>query len=256
MEASSHHISPQNLLPSPLNAHHSLGQHCSLSLVPNPQMKHQVSMQSSRSPSPISVGSSSSYHPDVIICDVHGEPIDLADIYHQQCQLTIRSAPPCSRFIDPMSSAGSYNASNELPTEGPIQLPPHLSSPSPMPLSPRTVHTMLQTQTNIDNGMLRTIANGLLQTIADREVSISVVTKQYKDHIHHLEQQVLHYKATFNEPPEGYTLNAGKVTNFQIPVGEGLYQEAKWICLNDDSTVSGYHGSQGCKAPEGLEGST
>jgi hypothetical protein len=144
-----------------------------------------------------------------------------------------------------MFSAGSYNASNKSPHEDPIQLLPRLSSPSPMPLSPCTVRTTLQTNTNIDNGMLRTIANGLLQTIADREASISMATKRYEDRIHHLEQWVLHYKATFNEPPEGFTLNAGKVTNFQVLIGEGLYQEAKWICLNDNGTVSGYHGSQG-----------
>jgi hypothetical protein len=28
-------------------------------------------------------------------------------------------------------------------------------------------------------------------------------------------------------------------------VGNGLYQEAKWIHLNDDGTVSGYHSMQG-----------
>jgi hypothetical protein len=114
-----------------------------------------------------------------------------------------------------------------------------------MPLSPRTVCATLQTNTNIDNAMLCTIANGLLQTIADREASISVATKRYEDRVHHLEQRVLHYEAAFNEPPEGYTLNTRKVTNFQILVSEGLYQEAKRICLNDDGTVLGYHGSQG-----------
>jgi hypothetical protein len=72
-----------------------------------------------------------------------------------------------------------------------------------------------------------------------------VATKRYEDRLHHLEQKVLHYEGTFNHPPEGYELNAGKVTNFQIPVGDGLYQEAKWVRLNDDGTVSGYHGAQG-----------
>jgi hypothetical protein len=114
-----------------------------------------------------------------------------------------------------------------------------------MPLSPRTIHTTLQTQLNIDNGMLHSIANGLLQTIADREASTSVATKRYEDRVHHLEQRILHYEQTFNDLPEGYELNNGKVTNFQIPVGEGLYQEAKWIQLNDDGTVSRYHSSQG-----------
>jgi hypothetical protein len=103
----------------------------------------------------------------------------------------------------------------------------------------------LQTQSNINNGMLRNIANGLLQTIANRETSTSVATKWYEDCIHHLEQRVLHYEQTFNEPPTGYELNNGKVTNFQIPIGNGLYQEAKWIHLNDDGTVSSYHSTQG-----------
>jgi hypothetical protein len=72
-----------------------------------------------------------------------------------------------------------------------------------------------------------------------------VATKCYKDRVHHLEQKVLHYEEAFNNPPEGYELNTGKVTNFHIPVSEGLYQEAKWIRLNDDGTISGYHASQG-----------
>jgi hypothetical protein len=71
------------------------------------------------------------------------------------------------------------------------------------------------------------------------------MTKHYKDRIYNLKQQVLHYKDTFNEPPTGYTPNNGKISNFHIPVGNRLYQEAKWICLNDDGTVSGYHSAQG-----------
>jgi hypothetical protein len=93
--------------------------------------------------------------------------------------------------------------------------------------------------------MLHSIANRLLQTIADQETSTSVATKRYEDRLHHLEQKVLHYEQTFNEPPEGYELNDGKVSNFHIPVGEGIYQEVKWIRLNDNGTVSGYHTSQG-----------
>jgi hypothetical protein len=114
-----------------------------------------------------------------------------------------------------------------------------------MPLSPRTVRTTLEANTDIDNTMLWTIANSLLQTIADREASISVATKCYEDRLHHLEQKILHYEGTFDHAPKGYELNNGKVSNFQIPVGDGLYQEAKWIRLNDDGTVSGYHSGQG-----------
>ena len=125
-----------------------------------------------------------------------------------------------------MSSVGSYNASNESPNEAPVQLPPRLDSSTPMPLSPRTVRTTLETHDGIDNAMLRTIANGLLQTIADREASTSVATKRYEDRLHHLEQKVLHYEGTFNSAPDGYELNNGKISNFHIPVGDGLYQEA------------------------------
>jgi hypothetical protein len=202
-------------------------------------------MQSSHSTSPISVSSEGSHNSNLILCDIHGAPIDLADKYRQQRQLAIRSAPPHSKFVDPMSSIGSYNTSNESPTEAPVQLPPRLDASSPMPLSSRTVCTTLQSNADIDNTMLWTIANGLLQTIADREASTSVATKRYEDRLHHLEQRVLHYEQTFNHPPEGYEVNNGKVTNFQIPVGNGLYQEAKWIRLNDDGTVSGYLSTHG-----------
>jgi hypothetical protein len=93
--------------------------------------------------------------------------------------------------------------------------------------------------------LLQGITNGLLQTIANRETNTAVATKQYEDHIHTLEQWVLHYKDTFNKPPMGYIPNNGKISDFHIPVSGRLYQEAKWICLNDDGTVSGYHSTQG-----------
>jgi hypothetical protein len=76
-----------------------------------------------------------------------------------------------------MSSIMSYNASNESPHEEPIQLPPRLGSPTPIPLSPRTVCTTLQAQPNINNELLRGIANGLLQTITDHETTTSINTK-------------------------------------------------------------------------------
>jgi hypothetical protein len=69
--------------------------------------------------------------------------------------------------------------------------------------------------------------------------------KRYEDRLHSLEQKVLHYMATFNEPPAGYVLNNGKVSDFHIPIGGGPYQEAKWIQLNDNGTISGYLSTQG-----------
>jgi hypothetical protein len=84
-----------------------------------------------------------------------------------------------------------------------------------------------------------------LQTITNCKADTVVSTKWYEDQLHNLEQKVLHYEAMFNEPPTGYVLNDGKVSGFHILVGGGLYQEAKWICLNDDGTMSGYLSTQG-----------
>jgi hypothetical protein len=103
----------------------------------------------------------------------------------------------------------------------------------------------LQTQPDLDAILLHSIANGLLQTIANCKAETAMSTKRYEDWLHHLEQNVLHYEAMFNEPPTGYVLNDGKVFNFHIPVGGGLYQEAKWVRLNNDSTVLGYLSTQG-----------
>jgi hypothetical protein len=145
-----------------------------------------------------------------------------------------------------MSSNGSYNASNKSPNEAPVQLPPHLApTPAPLALSPHTIQTTLQTQPDLDAVLLQSIANRLLQTITNRKANIAITTKAYKDQVCTLEQCVLHYKDTFNHPPDGFTLNNEQVSNFHIPIGDGLYQEAKWIHLNDNSTVTGYTNTQG-----------
>jgi hypothetical protein len=129
-----------------------------------------------------------------------------------------------------MSSVALYNTSNESPNKNPVQLPPWLTpTPTPIVLSPCTVQTMLQAQADIDATLLQSIANRLLQTIANHETNATVSNKAYKDRIHHLEQCILHYEDTFNHAPEGFVLNNGQVSNFHIPVGDGLYQEAKWI---------------------------
>jgi hypothetical protein len=39
--------------------------------------------------------------------------------------------------------------------------------------------------------------------------------------------------------------NKGQVSNFHIPVGDRMYQKVKWIHLNNDGMVSGYHMQQG-----------
>jgi hypothetical protein len=145
-----------------------------------------------------------------------------------------------------MSSIASNNASNKSPKESPVHLPPCLApTPVPLALSPCTIQTTLQTQPNLDTTLLQSIANGLLQTIANREADSAIAKKGYEDCLHHLEQCVLHYKKTFNHAPNGFILNNGQITNFHILVGDGLYQEAKWIQLNDDGMVLGYTAEQG-----------
>jgi hypothetical protein len=76
-------------------------------------------------------------------------------------------------------------------------------------------------------------------------MATTISTKQYEDQVHNLEQRVLHYKVTFNKPPTGFIVNNGKVSDFHIPVGDRLYQEAKWVHLNNDGTISGYLSTQG-----------
>jgi hypothetical protein len=140
-----------------------------------------------------------------------------------------------------MSSNSLYNTSNELPSKRLIQLPPHLTqTPAPLALSPHTIQTTLQTQPDLNTMLLRAIANGLLQTIANRKANTAITAKEYKDQVHSLEQCILHYKDTFNQPLEGFVLNNGQVSNFHIPIGNRLYQEAKWIHLNENGTISRY----------------
>jgi hypothetical protein len=203
-------------------------------------------MQSfSRSPNPISVDSESSYHTPRVLCNTNRVHLNLADLYHEQQQLTICSTPPRTQPHTSMSSISSPNGSNESPNECPVLLPPQIATaPSLITLSPHTIQTTLQTQPDLDTTLLRGIANSLLQTIANCEANTAISTKWYEDQLHHLEQKVLHYEATFNEPPMGYVLNNGKVSDFHIPISSGLYQEAKWIWLNDDGTISGHISTQ------------
>jgi hypothetical protein len=81
-----------------------------------------------------------------------------------------------------MSSAASFNTSNKLPHEAPLQLPPrHCSSPAPIALSPCTIQTTPQSRPDIDATLLWSIANGLLQTIANREAATAITMKRYED---------------------------------------------------------------------------
>jgi hypothetical protein len=61
-----------------------------------------------------------------------------------------------------------------------------------------------------------------------------------------LEHKLLYYEDTYKQAPEGFDLNdQNKAPGFCIPVGPGLYQEAKWVKRNLDGTVSGYSTEMG-----------
>ena len=61
-----------------------------------------------------------------------------------------------------------------------------------------------------------------------------------------LEHKLLYYEETYRQAPNGYDLNdQSKAPGFRIPVGPGLYQEAKWVKRNTDGMVSGYSTEMG-----------
>jgi hypothetical protein len=103
----------------------------------------------------------------------------------------------------------------------------------------------LQNNNDIDAALLCQIANGLLRTIANKETETAITAKWYENQVHTLEQHILHYEATFNEPPTGYVLNNNLVPHFHIPIGDRLYHPTEWIKLNNDSTIFSYFNTQG-----------
>jgi hypothetical protein len=186
------------------------------------------------------------YFTATILCDTNYNLVNLSDLYQHQQQLAICSTPHHIPQTLGMSSNALLNMSNELPSELPV--PPsfrYAKTPATPAMSPRTIATTLQTNDDIDAALLWQIASSLLQTIANRETEMAIATKWYKDWVHTLEQCILHYEATFNEPPMGHVLNGSQVPHFHIPVSDGLYQPAKWIKLNNDGTISGYFNAQG-----------
>ena len=145
-----------------------------------------------------------------------------------------------------MSYDGSINLSNVSPAESASPLPiPQPTMPAAPAMSPYTTKTTLNANVDIDAGLLCMIANSLLTTIANRETDATIQHQQFQDQIHGLQECILQYEETFDRAPEGYTLNNRRIPHFRIPCGNGLSHLAKWIKLNDDSTVSGYTDTNG-----------
>jgi len=112
-------------------------------------------------------------------------------------------------------------------------------------MSPRTTQSTLAANADIDTELLRAIANGLLTTIANHETNTAMQYRQFTEQIQSLQDRILHYKETFEQAPEGYMLNDGRIPHFHIPHSNGLSRPAKWIKLNDDGTASGYADTDG-----------
>jgi len=81
--------------------------------------------------------------------------------------------------------------------------------------------------------------------ITNQETDTAIQYQRFNDQIRGLQERILQYKETFERAPEGYTLNNGHIPHFCIPCNNGLSCPAKWIKLNDDSTVSGYANTDG-----------
>jgi len=58
----------------------------------------------------------------------------------------------------------------------------------------------------------------------------------------------MEYEETFEQAPEGYTLNDRRIPHFRIPCGNRFSRLAKWIKLNDNGTASGFADTDGPKS--------
>jgi len=115
-------------------------------------------------------------------------------------------------------------------------------------MSPRTIQSTLAANDDIDMVLLHSIANGLLTTIANCETNMAMQFHRFTEQIRGLQDRILKYEETFEQAPEGYTLNDGRIPHFRIPCGHRLSRPAKWIKLNDDGTASGFADTDGPKS--------
>ena len=193
-------------------------------------------------PTPSPTPSASSYHHPIIGTDTFNKPaapvVDLQQLYSR-----LRSKP--SPRPNQMSSNGSVNMSNESPIEvpdSPLPIPPpRYPTPHTVAMSPRTIQTTLANHEDLPANVLREVCKSLLTTIARRELDTQTNHTALHDRIMDLEHKLLYYEDVYKQAPEGFDLNdQHKAPGFRIPVGPGIYQEAKWVKRNLDRTVSGY----------------
>jgi hypothetical protein len=144
-----------------------------------------------------------------------------------------------------MSSNGSTNPSNASSVENRVPLPVRpLESPEP-PMSPSTVATTLAAHPNLNADILQAITKGLLATIARRDAQENIEIRRLNEQIARLHNRVEHYENIFERAPDGYIENEGRVPQFFIPLGKGVFKPAKWIKKLEDGRVARFHADQG-----------
>src|SRR6266850_1547173 len=176
---------------------------------------------------PSSTSSNDSYFVPQIYTDTMSQPLelDLCAIYRSQ-----RSRPYPRPIL--MSSNGSINLSNISPAKSSAPLPiPRPATPVPPAMSPRMIQSTLATNDDIDAVLLRTIANRLLITIANHKTDTAMQFHRFTEQIKGLQDRILKYEETFEQAPEGYILNNGRVPHFPYHRGSAFSWWAPQLIL-------------------------
>ena len=198
-------------------------------------------------PTPSPTPSASSYYYPVIGTNIHNKPAaPVVDLQSLHAYLRSRRSPRSAQ----MSSNRSINTSNESPVEGsspPLPVPPpRTQTPHTVAMSPRTIQATLANHEELPANILREVCKSLLATITKRDLEACHDANVLHDRINDLERKNLYYEEIYKQAPEGFDENnQNKAPGFRIPVGPGIYQEAKWVKRNMDGTVSGYSAEMG-----------
>jgi hypothetical protein len=118
----------------------------------------------------------------------------------------------------------SQNLQSASPSSSSSYAVPHVVG---APLSPRSTASLLAAKNHIPEETMREIAAGLLRTIEERENTHNGELRRLHERIESLEELVGDEQD--DEPPTGFIRNNGKIRNFDIPMGDGLYLPAKFI---------------------------
>jgi hypothetical protein len=108
-------------------------------------------------------------------------------------------------------------------------------------MSPSTVATTLAAHPDLNANILRAITKGLLATIAQHDAQEASEIHRLNEQIHGLHDCVEHYENIFEQAPDRYIENDGRVPHFYIPLGDGVFKLAKWIKKLEDGKVAGFH---------------